>query len=103
MDEPVNDNQPFRTKDLNQAAFIWCQPGARLVDASGVSTNRGKGTSIYFLFELDMSAEELQALQMKYANGETTVEPQMFVSKQNNLRDLLHNSLGIANRREESK
>jgi len=102
MNETLIDTTPFRTKDLDQAAFLWCQPGAKLVSTTGLATRRGKGTTIYFQFTLNMTKEELQALQIKYANDETLVEPQMFVAKQNKLRDLLHSSLGISNRREDT-
>jgi len=81
----------FRTKDLNQAAFMWCQTGTKLVSLQG---DRGKTTTIFFMFDLPMSEQQLQELQFRYANGETTVEPQLFIAKQNNLRDLLHTSLG---------
>ena len=87
---------PFRTKDLNQAAFIWAQPGVELARLQG---NQGGGTTIFFLFELPMSEEELQELQLRYANGKTLVEPNLFVSKQNALRDLLHSSLGMQGKR----
>ena len=82
----------FRTKDLNQAAFIWAQPGVKLIRLQG---SQGGGTTIFFLFELPMTEEELQEFQLKYANGETLIEPTLFVSKQNALRDLLHFSLGM--------
>ena len=82
----------FRTKDLNQAAFIWCQPGAKFKNVQG---SREKGNTIFFIFGLPISEVDLSALQISYANGDTLVEPQQFCAKQNNLRDLLHSSLGI--------
>lgn len=88
----------FRTKDLNQAAFMWCQPGVKLKRLQGTKLS---GMTIFFSFEMPMTEEELQSLQFCYANGETTVEPQTFIAKQNNLRDLLHSSLGIQVRRKE--
>jgi hypothetical protein len=88
-------NQPettFRTKDLNQAAFVWCQPGAKLKNVQG---SRERGNTIFFIFTLPIQEEDLAALQISYANGDTQVEPQQFCAKQNNLRDLLHSSLGL--------
>jgi hypothetical protein len=82
---------PFRTKDLNQAAFIWCQPGTELLK---VETTRDKNLIVYFLFGLEISEEGLTQLKFDYANGKTRVEPKMYVEKQNALRDLLHSSLG---------
>jgi len=80
----------YRTKDLNQAAFVWSQPTARLVELQGSSD---RGTTIHFKFELQMPQDALRRLIFAYTNGETSVEPQAFVAKQNNLRDLLHSSL----------
>lgn len=86
----------FRTKDLNQAAFIWCQDGAKLLNVQG---SREKGNTIFFIFSLPMTEQDLSVLQIAYANGDTQVEPQQFCAKQNNLRDLLHSSLGIQERK----
>jgi len=80
----------FRTKDLNQAAFIWCQPGAKLKKLVG---SQGRGTTVHFIFEIPVTEEDLVTLIMNYANKDTKVEPQEFCSKQSNLRDLLHGSL----------
>jgi hypothetical protein len=82
----------FRTKDLSQAAFLWTQEGVRL---ARMQSSVDGGNTIYFQFELDMSEDDLQDLQFRYANNECLVEPSLFVSKQNSLRDLLHSGLGI--------
>jgi hypothetical protein len=88
----MNDQKiGFRTKDLNLASFFWCQPNAKILKLDGA---RGRGNTIFFAFELPMTDEELQRLQIDYANGDTTVEPTMFCKKQNQLRDMLHASLG---------
>ena len=84
----------FKTKDMNLAAFIWCQPGAKIEKLQGQS-QRAKGTTVHFLFTLECSEEDLHALQIDYANGDTRVEPKMFCEKQNSLRDLLHSTLGF--------
>lgn len=83
----------FRTKDLNQAAFVWCQEGVILKRLEGVSSRNGRGTTVFFIFELPMPEEELGKLIFEYANRCTVVEPQEFCSKQNNLKDLLHCNL----------
>lgn len=80
----------YRTKDLDQAAFVWLQPGARLVEIRGSSE---RGSTIFFHFSLPISEPELHDLLFRHANGETVVEPQGFCAKQNKLRDLLHSSL----------
>ena len=83
----------YRTKDLNEAAFIWCQPGTKLVAVEpeikpGGDPNRPE--TFYFKFDLEMVDESLKKLIFDYANEQTAVEPQMFVRKQNNLRDRLY-------------
>lgn len=78
----------FDTKDLNQAAFIFCQPGARLVR---LVPNQEKGLVVRFQFELPMPEQDLAALILRYANGETLVDPLDYCVKQSSLRDLLHN------------
>lgn len=89
---PETGKSFFRTKDLNQAAFLWSQPGVRLVRMQGSLEG---GNTIYFQFELTMSEIDLQNLQFRFANNECLVEPNLFVTKQNALRDLLHSGLGI--------
>jgi len=91
-DDKTAVRSKFRTKDLNQAAFIWCQEGAELEKLEGT---KATGTTIYFVFTLPVTDEELRKLQFEYANEKTLVEPQQFIAKQNNLRDLLHSSLGL--------
>ena len=93
MNEPTTtevNTCTFRTKDLNQAAFIWCQEGADLVRLDG--SGREKRT-IIFIFSLAIDEVELGKLIIDYANKKTRVEPQEFCNKQSNLRDLLHGSL----------
>ena len=84
----------FKTKDINQAAFIWCQAGTKIEKLIGQSQQR-KGTTVHFAFTLTCSEEELHQLQIDYANGDTVVEPKMYCQKQNDLRDLLHSTLGL--------
>jgi len=99
---PAKKPVVFRTKDLNQAAFIWCQDGADLMNLQAARQG-SNGTTVFFQFSLPISEEQLRELQLNYANGKTTVEPQRFIARQNNLRDLLHSSLGtqVSNKRGE--
>ncbi len=83
---------PFRTKDLNEAAFIWCK-GAKLVAVDPEIKEGGDPScpeTFYFRFDLPIEEAELKNLILQYANEDTLVEPQMFVQKQNNLRDRLY-------------
>lgn len=82
---------PYRTKDLNEAAFIWCQKGSELVKITPETEVGDKIPRIYyFQFNLEMSNADLHKLLLNLANERCTVEPQRFVKKQNNLRDQLH-------------
>jgi len=80
----------FRTKNLNEAAFIWSQDG---VDLKNVQGKQGRGTTIYFHFDVEMSEEELTKILIDYANGKTLVEPLAFCESLRKLRDALHGGL----------
>ncbi len=80
----------FHTKDLNQAAFIWCQDEAKLVE---VIPKSERGTTVHFVFELEMSEPELAALILNYANNDTLVDPLGYSQRQASLRDLLYSCL----------
>jgi hypothetical protein len=94
----MNETRPtyFRTKDMNQAAFLWCQEGVRLSRMQGSLEG---GNTIYFCFELDMSEKDLADLQIRYANNECMIEPNAYVAKQSALRDLLHSGIGIQHKK----
>ena len=100
-DATVAERVQFRTKDLNQAAFLWCQPGAELVRLQG--SGEGRGTTIYFILTLPITEAELTQLVYDYANGKCHVEPRAFVAQQDNLRDLLHGSLAQNERKRKKK
>lgn len=92
-DEPTKETTSFRTKDLNQAAFLWCQPGAVLKKLDAEQSASRSGRSVYFIFVMPMSEVDLGKLIFEYANCQTCVEPQAYCQKQSNLRDLLHGNL----------
>jgi hypothetical protein len=78
---------------MGEAAFIWCQPNTDLVEVQPEVKPGGDPTrpeTFYFRFELNLSEEQLKELIFSYANERTRVEPQMFLRKQNNLRDRLY-------------
>jgi hypothetical protein len=83
----------FRTKDLNQAAYFWCLPGADMYEIEGDSKHHAN-TVLYFKFRLSETTEaQLKTHLFDYANERCKVEPQAYVRKQNNVRDLLHANL----------
>lgn len=81
-----------RTKDIGQAAFYWCQPGAELKDL--FSINKKVKDVIIFNIVIPINDEQFKQLQLDYANGKALVEPNLFVAKQNSLRDLLYAARG---------
>ena len=90
----TKDSIEYRTKDLNEAAFLWCQDGVKLLKLQG-SEGTHRGITIHFLLLLPWSDQRLHELQLQHANNECVVEPNSFTDKQAKLRDLLHGSLGI--------
>ena len=88
--EPQEVFSQFRTKDIDQAAFVWCQCGAKLDRLEGKT---GRGTTIFFVFTLPVDERDLAKLIINYANGDTRVEPKKYCQQQETLRDMLHDSL----------
>lgn len=86
----MSDKTEFHTKDLNQAAFVWCQDGAKLVE---VVPKNERGTTVHFIFELDIDKQELAKLILDYANNDTLVDPLEYSQRQSSLRDLLYSCL----------
>lgn len=75
----------YRTRDLNQAAFLWCQPGASLK-----KLQPGDDRIVHFVFEIPLCKDDLNLLIFNYANERTVIEPVRFVNNQNKLRDMLY-------------
>ena len=90
VDEITEGTSQFRTKDIDQAAFIRCQDGAKLDRLEGKT---GRGTTIFFVFTLPLDERDLAKLIIDYANGDTSVEPKKYCQQQETLRDMLHDSL----------
>jgi len=90
--------EQFRTKDLNQAAFIWCQPDVIL---NNLEVSEGKSTTVYFRFSFPGTKDDLSLLIFSYANGQTKVDPLQFSQNQTKLRDLLH--MTLSNKRNQKK
>jgi len=93
---PERKKVPFSTKDLNEAAFLWCQEGVNLLRVE--ASSEGRGITVYFVFAVDKTEEELRLIMFDYRNGAMRVEPQRYVQQQNNLRDMLHSSLARTRR-----
>lgn len=80
----------FKTQDLNQAAFMWAQPGVKLLTLEKKEDSRNNSRPTFkFVLELPCPKEVLNTLIMDYQNEKCSVEPNTFVKKQNHLRDQL--------------
>lgn len=91
---PKTDNvtsTQFSTKDLNQAAWIWCYTGVELVRLTPQGGRRN--VSVHFIFVVPVDQLDLAAMLLEYANGKSRVDPLLFCHKQTTLRDLLHTML----------
>jgi hypothetical protein len=83
----------YKTRDLNFAAFLWCQDGTSLVNCE---TPEGRSGVVFFNFSLPFDRDALDALQVRYYNDDVHVSPKEFCEKQSNLRDLIHGRLGAS-------
>ena len=92
MTDIAKSTIPYKTKDITEAAFLWCQDGVRLVNVAAQVRGQGhnKPETFYFEFELEMTEEELRTLMFAYANQETRIEPLRFCQKQISVRDRLY-------------
>lgn len=92
MTETTKVTIPYKTKDITEAAFIWCQPGVRLVNVEAQIRGQGNNRpeTFYFVFELCMTEEELKTLMYAYTNQECLIEPLLFCQKQASVRDRLY-------------
>lgn len=82
----------YRTKDIAEAAFLWCQSGVRLVNVEAKirGTGNNRPETFYFVFDLEMSESDLRTLMYAYTNQETLIEPFLFCQKQSSIRDRLY-------------
>jgi hypothetical protein len=78
----------YVTRDMTMAAFVWSQENVELLAVEGSDPG---GFSLQFRFKVGMDERKFAKLILDYANNKALVEPQKFVQKQNNVRDLLHN------------
>jgi len=77
----------FKTKSINQAAWLWCFDEVTLIE---LQKDEERSPVILFLFEVEMTQAVLSSHILNYANQKCRVEPISFVQNQNKLRDLLY-------------
>ena len=90
-EDPPLSSVRFRTKNIDQAAFIWLQLGSEIIK---LEPDAKSPTTLWFIFKLRMTEDELNQLLFDYANEKTRVEPSAFCARQEKLRDMLHGMRG---------
>lgn len=83
----------IRTKDADEAAFYWTQD-----NISFLKTECKNGYSkkvLWFVFEADMTEENLQTLKNDYRNGKTLVQPKNYASKRAQIKNLIRENIFI--------
>lgn len=81
----------IKTKDADEAAFFWIQPGVQLVNTE---CKYGYSKKIlWFIFESNMTQEELNTLRNDYRNGKTLVQPKLYASKRSQVKNLIRENI----------
>ena len=86
------DTQTFSTKDVEEAAFLLCQPELTFEEAEKRPKQRGTGVSIFFHFS-GMDQPDMDNLRKRYFNRQTSVEPKTYSQHLNDIRTILFRAL----------
>jgi len=81
----------IRTKDADEAAFIWSQDGFDL-DRTEVEQGYRKSV-IFFVFNTDKTTEEINELISDYKNGKTLVEPKRYAWRRAEVKGIIREKL----------
>lgn len=77
----------FKTKDLEESAFYWCQQGVTLEE---VETKDGlKRKVVWFVFSFPFDEKEFYDLKFRYIEGKTLVEPLQFSKARSELKQII--------------
>lgn len=76
----------IQLKDIDEAAYLWLS-GMKYIGAT--KKNNGRKEVVYFEFE----GEDFEEHRNKYRNGDATVEPHEYSSKQLELRKIVREIL----------
>jgi hypothetical protein len=79
------------TKDVEEAAFLWCQDDIVFEKAECRPKNSG-GTSVFFHFSVGGS-QNIDALKKSFYNKQSKVEPKAYSGRLKDIHDILHNAL----------
>lgn len=81
----------LRTKDVNEAAYVWCDPNVEFIRQETVERANGSLT-VFFIFS-GLSREDFTSLRQAFYNHKARVEPKMFSSRLSDVRDILNEVL----------
>lgn len=77
----------FKTKDLEESAFYWVQPGVTLKNVE--SKDGLKRKVIWFVFSFPMSEDEFYNLKLRYLEGKSLVEPLEYSKARSELKKII--------------
>ena len=79
------------TKDADEAAFIWMQPGVELL---GTEVRNGlRRLIVWFKFALPLDEDGYNALMNDYCNGKSLVDPKAYSSKRLEIKHIIKKCL----------
>lgn len=78
----------YSTRDLREAGFVWAQKDLP-VSFKGLEASDKYPGVFKFIFEVDATHDEFEALLGRYMNQDALVEPKAYDQKLSNLRDNL--------------
>lgn len=81
----------IRTKDADEAAFLWVQDGFELAGTEMKYGYRKK--VLWFVFESSIGEEELSTLMNDYMNGKTLVEPKAYAARRAEVKNLIRENI----------
>lgn len=81
----------IRTKDADQAAFLWTLDN---VDLQKIQKSQGyRKIIIYFVFETSLSEQQVSNILSDYKNGKTLVEPKKYAWKRGQIRQIIKQNI----------
>jgi hypothetical protein len=81
------NNFIFKTKDLEESAFFWIQPGVTL---ENVETKDGlKRKVVWFVFSFPFDEDKFYELKFRYLEGKSLVEPLQYSKARSELKQII--------------
>lgn len=81
----------IKTKDADEAAFLWTLDNFDLKNIEKVDGYRKK--VIYFIFETKIDKIEVDNILHDYQNGKTLVEPKKYAWKRAEIKEIIKENI----------